>query len=105
MKKLQWKTRFNTQFKEEVDFLDTLLESYGITDIKSFVHPVRSELNDPFLMKNMDKAVELVHDKLKEDCKILIYVDGDCDGAMASSALTQILKYIKPDVKLDYTYA
>ena len=53
----------------------------------------------------MDKAVELVHDKLKEDCKILIYVDGDCDGAMASSALTQILKYIKPDVKLDYTYA
>ena len=105
MKKLQWKTRFNTQFKEEVDFLDTLLESYGITDIKSFVHPVRSELNDPFLMKNMDKAVELVHDKLKEDCKILIYVDGDCDGAMASSALTQILKYIKPNVKLDYTYA
>ena len=54
MKKLQWKTRFNTQFKEEVDFLDTLLESYGITDIKSFVHPVRSEFNDPFLMKIMD---------------------------------------------------
>ncbi len=106
MKKLQWKTKFNTQFKEEVDFLDTLLESYGITDVKSFVHPVRSKsLNDPFLMKNMDTAIELVHDKLKEDCKILIYVDGDCDGAMASSALTQFLKFVKPDVELDYTYA
>ena len=106
MKKLQWKTKFNTQFKEEVDFLDTLLESYGITDIKSFVHPIRSKsLNDPFLMKNMDTAIELVHNKLEDNCKILIYVDGDCDGAMASSALTQFLKFVKPDVELDYTYA
>lgn len=56
-------------------------------------------------MKNMDTAIELVHNKLEENCKILIYVDGDCDGAMASSALTQFLKFIKPDVELDYTYA
>ena len=106
MKKLQWKTKFNTQFKEEVDFLDTLLESYGITDVKSFVHPVRSKsLNDPFLMKNMDTAIELVHDKLKEDCKILIYTDSDCDGACSAAIMTQFLQYLKPNVKLDYTYS
>ena len=56
-------------------------------------------------MKNMDTAIELVHNKLEDNCKILIYVDGDCDGAMASSALTQFLKFVKPDVELDYTYA
>lgn len=56
-------------------------------------------------MKNMDKAVELVHDKLEENCKILIYTDSDCDGACSAAIMTQFLQYLKPDVKLDYTYS
>lgn len=106
MKKLNWVSKFNTQFSGEIDFLRTLLGAYGIENVDSFIHPLKSQVwNDPFLMKNMDEAIKLVHDKLEEDCKILIYVDGDCDGLCASSSLAQFLQYIKPNVKLDFTYA
>lgn len=33
MDKLKWKTKFTTDFANEVDFLDTILESYGVQDV------------------------------------------------------------------------
>lgn len=39
MEKLLWETKFNTKFDDEFDFLETILNSYGIEDIKTFLNP------------------------------------------------------------------
>lgn len=76
MKKLNWVSKFNTQFSNEVNFLNTLLSAYGIEDVNSFIHPIKNQvLNNPFLMKNMDEAVELIKKSINK--KIIIKVDCD----------------------------
>lgn len=76
MEKLLWETKFKTKFDDESDFLETILKSYGIEDIQTFLNPQRDKvLNDPFLFKNMKEAVQILHDNLDKD----IIVKVDCD--------------------------
>lgn len=60
-----------------------MLVQRGITTYEAsrqFFRPTFSDLHDPFLMKDMDKAVERLSKALKENEKILIYGDYDVDG-------------------------
>ena len=71
---------------------------------KTFFRPSWSDLHDPFLMKDMDKAVERIEVALKNNEQILVFGDYDVDGtssvALMASYLetrsTQISTYI-PD--------
>lgn len=56
-----------------------------------FFNPEWSQLHDPFLMKDMDKAVDRLERALDLGEKILIYGDYDVDGTMAVSFLYQFL--------------
>ena len=47
---------------------------------RSFFRPSLDNLHDPFLMKDMDKAVERVHQAVVSGEKILVYGDYDVDG-------------------------
>src|SRR6266702_2257755 len=60
-----------------------LLAQRGIAtydEAKAFFRPDLSFLHDPFLMKDMDKAVDRIDLALKRNEKILIYGDYDVDG-------------------------
>ena len=50
---------------------------------RSFFRPNLSDLHDPFLMKDMDVAVERLHKAITGDEKILVYGDYDVDGTTA----------------------
>ena len=71
---------------------------------KTFFRPSWSDIHDPFLMKDMDKAVDRIEVALKNNEQILVYGDYDVDGtssvALMASYLetksTQISTYI-PD--------
>lgn len=78
--KLHWEVKHQGDFKNEVDFLNTLLEADGVdmNNLDKFLNPTIDCLHDPFLLKNMDKAIEIVHDKLQKN-KCNIYVKVDCD--------------------------
>ncbi|MDW8302394.1 MAG: single-stranded-DNA-specific exonuclease RecJ [Bacteroidia bacterium] len=52
---------------------------------KYFFKPELSDLHDPFLMKDMDKAVQRVQQAIERKEKILIYGDYDVDGTTAVS--------------------
>lgn len=78
MDKLKWKTKFTTDFANEVDFLDTILESYGVQDVQSFLNPNKKDINDPFLMKNMEGGVRLFHEVIGMN-KPKICIKIDCD--------------------------
>ncbi|MGI6717907.1 MAG: single-stranded-DNA-specific exonuclease RecJ [Bacteroidales bacterium] len=68
--------------------LANLLVQRGIKDYdsaKKFFKPDLRNLHDPFLMKDMDKAIERVTKAIKNEEKILIYGDYDVDGTTAVS--------------------
>ena len=79
--------------------LATLLVQRGITnyeDAKTFFRPSLSQLHDPFLMKDMDKAVERVLQAINNGEKVLIYGDYDVDG---TTAVAVVYTYLKPFFK------
>ncbi len=56
-----------------------------------YFRPDLEHLYDPFLMKDMDKAVERLHRALQTGEKILIYGDYDVDGVSGASLLYLVL--------------
>jgi len=79
--------------------LATLLVQRGITnyeEAKTFFRPSLSLLHDPFLMKDMDKAVERVLRAIQDGEKVLVYGDYDVDG---TTAVAVVYTYLKPFFK------
>jgi len=74
-----------------------LLIQRGITsfeDARKFFRPSLETLHDPFLMKDMDKAVERLEKAIKQKEKILVYGDYDVDGTTSVALLYSFLKKI-----------
>lgn len=72
-----------------------LLLQRGIESVEqaqAFFNPSLNMLHDPFLMKDMDKAVERLDRAIATDEKILIYGDYDVDGTTAVALLYKYLK-------------
>jgi len=65
---------------------------------RSFFRPRLEDLHDPFLMKDMDKAVERVHQAVTQGQKILVYGDYDVDGTTAVAQVYSFLKQFTPKV-------
>ena len=61
---------------------------------KKYFRPSLNELHDPFLMKDMDKAVARIIEAVTANEKILIYGDYDVDGTTAVSCMYRFLKKI-----------
>ena len=59
---------------------------------RSFFRPSLDNLHDPFLMTDMDKAVEKVHQAVSAGEKILVYGDYDVDGTTAVSLVYSFLR-------------
>ena len=63
-------------------------------EARAFVRPSLDKLHDPFLMKDMDKAVERLHQAITQGEKILIYGDYDVDGTTAVALMYRFLSGI-----------
>ena len=80
-----------------------LLVLRGITtfeDAKLFFRPEISHLHDPFLMKDMQKAVDRIELAIAKKEKILVYGDYDVDGTTSVAMMYSFLK--KQSVKIEY---
>ncbi len=56
---------------------------YTFEEAKSFFRPSLDELHDPYLMKDMDKAVARILQAINNNEKLLVYGDYDVDGTTA----------------------
>jgi single-stranded-DNA-specific exonuclease len=64
-----------------------------------FFRPTLSDLHDPFLMKDMDKAIARIKKAIENREKILIYGDYDVDGTTAVSIVYSYLHEFYPHVE------
>lgn len=65
---------------------------------KDYFRPSLSQLHDPFLMKDMDAAVNRIEQAVKNQEKILVYGDYDVDGTTAVALMYSFLKGFYPQV-------
>ena len=74
-----------------------LMESRGLKP--SFLKPKYEDLTDPFILQDMDKAVDRIKKAIEDDEQILIYGDYDVDGVTSSTLMEEALKLagVKPD--------
>ncbi|MFI0491292.1 single-stranded-DNA-specific exonuclease RecJ [Flavobacterium sp.] len=83
------------------DFVATLLVQRGIEtfeEARKFFRPTLSDLHNPYLMKDMDKAVERIELAIKNGENILVFGDYDVDGTTAVSLVASYLKTYYPNV-------
>ncbi|MFT5641722.1 MAG: single-stranded-DNA-specific exonuclease [Cyclobacteriaceae bacterium] len=81
--------------------LAQILVQRGVTTFeqaKDFFRPSLDHLHDPFLMKDMEKAVNRLTDAVSEGEKILIYGDYDVDGTTSVALVYSFLKALGAEV-------
>jgi single-stranded-DNA-specific exonuclease len=69
---------------------------------KDFFRPQLSQLHDPFIMKDMDKAVERILFAINNHQKILVFGDYDVDGTTSVALVYRFLKKIYTEEKIDF---
>ena len=85
------------RFKEHLNIHPTLLKLLlhrGVDTYdkaKSFFRPSLSEIHDPYLMKDMYKAVNRIDKAINEGQKIMVYGDYDVDGTTAVALMYHFL--------------
>ncbi|MDF2906918.1 MAG: hypothetical protein K0R34_2239 [Herbinix sp.] len=85
------------------EVLARCLVNKGLEDpqeINDFLHPKPSKLHDPFLMKDMEKACDILREKIMAGKRLRIIGDYDVDGVVATYILYRNLTNI--GAKVDY---
>ncbi|CAM2828695.1 single-stranded-DNA-specific exonuclease RecJ [Fructilactobacillus fructivorans] len=67
--------------------------------IKHYLNPDTSDLNDPFLMHDMQKAVDRIDTAIEKGEQITVYGDYDADGLTSTSILYETLVEMGADVR------
>ncbi|MCO5276076.1 MAG: single-stranded-DNA-specific exonuclease RecJ [Flavobacteriales bacterium] len=80
----------------------TLLAQRGIrtpAEAREFYRPSMHHLHDPFLMKDMDRAVDRIVQALREQEPIMVYGDYDVDGTTSVALVYNVLSQCIKDTK------
>jgi single-stranded-DNA-specific exonuclease len=64
---------------------------------KNYFRPQLTDIHDPWLMKDMDKAVTRIISAFQSKEKILLFGDYDVDGTTSTASMFQFLKKLYPD--------
>lgn len=67
-------------------------------EARNFLHPEKQPFYDPFLMKDMEKAVSRIAQAIQAKERIVVYGDYDVDGITATSLLCRSLRQLGADV-------
>lgn len=83
------------------ELIAMLLVQRGIEtfdEARQFFRPSLDDLHNPYLMKDMDKAVSRIEKAIAEGENILVFGDYDVDGTTAVSLMSSYLKSYYPNI-------
>ena len=82
-----------------------ILTQRGMNDFDSskyFFRPQLKDLHDPYLMKDMDKAVDRIVEAINRNEKILVFGDYDVDGTTSVACMYQFLCHIYDESLMEF---
>ena len=100
MNRLLWKTKNKYDFNKEEDFLERILTQAGVDDIYEFLNVNKSHTHSPFLLRNMEEGIDLLHSKLGGH--IFIKIDPDVDGYTSAAYIRGFIEDISPNTIISY---
>ena len=71
--------------------LANILVNRNIENIDKFLNPTRHDFHDPFLMPDMEKAIQRLIKAIEDKQKIMIFGDYDADGITSITVLKKFL--------------
>lgn len=92
---------YNGQRIGELSVVENILYSKGITDpeeIEEFLNDKPKKTYDPFLIMNMNEAVEKIRYHLDNNSKIIIFGDYDVDGVTSTTLLVEFFRYTTDNI-------
>lgn len=66
--------------------------------MEKFLNPTRKDFHDPFLMPDMEKAIDRILKAIENKQKVMIYGDYDADGITSITVLKKFLEERKMEV-------
>lgn len=97
-----WRLSASQVVADADELLDILLDNRGITEgqsVEQFLSDNDGSWHDPFLYKDMRKAVDIINDTIDIKGRVLVYGDYDCDGVTATSILVRYFRSHNVDVR------
>ncbi|MBR1906712.1 MAG: single-stranded-DNA-specific exonuclease RecJ [Clostridiales bacterium] len=97
-----WRLSASQAVADADELLDILLDNRGITEgqsVERFLSDNDGSWHDPFLYKDMRKAVDIINDTIDIKGRVLVYGDYDCDGVTATSILVRYFRSHNVDVQ------
>jgi single-stranded-DNA-specific exonuclease len=71
-------------------------------EARNYFRPELSQLHDPFLMKDMDAAINRIRRAFAENEKILVFGDYDVDGTSSVALMVQFLNHVYRPVNISF---
>lgn len=103
---MEWKKReaILQPNKKRYSITENIARIRGIPNDKvlNFLNPTINELHNPKLLKNIEKASEIIIDAIKQGKKICISGDADCDGIMSLAIMFRYLKLFTKNIYYIY---
>ncbi|MCF7923665.1 MAG: single-stranded-DNA-specific exonuclease RecJ [Candidatus Izimaplasma sp.] len=96
--KYVWNKQINGIVKDE-DVFDLITKNRDILDYKAFFSMGKEHLINPFLLNDMEKAVNRIKKAIDKFEKILIFGDYDCDGITSVAIIYRGLKSLGANVE------
>ena len=100
MQKIICNKKYDIDMSKIPDLLEFILTKNGIKDTQKFKNPTRVDIHDPFIFRDMDKALDFIKEIIKKK-KFGIVIDPDVDGL--TSAATMV-NFLKDNFNVEYIY-
>lgn len=113
-KKKVWSLRYTPGNRDADDIVSAIAKEHGVSEVSAkliynrgyadrgsvatFLSPTVDDLYDPYLMMDMDKAVNRISKALENGERITVYGDYDVDGVTAVTLIYLYLKNLGADV-------
>jgi len=106
--------RWTLKPKPPIDKVTNLKKALGVSQIiadllvqrgietfeqaKTFFRPTLDQLHDPFLMKDMERAVGRILKAVEKEERIMVYGDYDVDGTTSVALMSTYLQTLSPNI-------